>query len=337
MAKRISIINFKGGVGKTTLAFHLATGLARFHDASVLLVDVDHQSSLSDLCLGTERWNQVAESGDTLSKIFLSFVSEAHEMPGREIVTLNPTYDLLGGDGHERELYYFVDVVPASLDLDTIEIELTSTQQGSPIRSEWNKRTLICRWIEQTIYDDEFDYIIFDCPPATKIVSQNAIAASHGYIVPVIPEAVMQRGLPHLMGTISRIDRTLRAYSALSEREQRGRSIWAPNTKLAGITVSWVRGSIGERGTTLDHSRHLTELEDFISEEIGADRLFDPYIPHTTLVSRALGDNIPVYDLPLSTLNDNKLRVRETEDEEKTIDSFYKELVDEIKARIDDL
>ena len=33
MAKRISVINFKGGVGKTTLAFHLATGLARFHDA----------------------------------------------------------------------------------------------------------------------------------------------------------------------------------------------------------------------------------------------------------------------------------------------------------------
>ena len=47
MAKRISIINFKGGVGKTTLAFHLGTGLAKFHNARVLLIDVDHQSSLS--------------------------------------------------------------------------------------------------------------------------------------------------------------------------------------------------------------------------------------------------------------------------------------------------
>lgn len=42
-----------------------------------------------------------------------------------------------------------------------------------------NKRTLICRWLEESGVDDEYDLIIFDCPPATKIVSQNAIAASH--------------------------------------------------------------------------------------------------------------------------------------------------------------
>ena len=320
MAKRISIINFKGGVGKTTLAFHLATGLARFHDASVLLVDVDHQSSLSDLCLGTERWNQVAESGDTLSKIFLSFVSEAHEMPGREIVTLNPTYDLLGGDGHERELYYFVDVVPASLDLDTIEIELTSTQQGSPIRSEWNKRTLICRWIEQTIYDDEFDYIIFDCPPATKIVSQNAIAASHGYIVPVIPEAVMQRGLPHLRETVEYIDRMLRAYCELSPREPR--EIYVPETKLIGLAVTWRRGG-GGGDVIADHRRYLTNLQN----QWGVNML-RPHIPHTTLVSKALAQNIPVYDLPESDIDTWKVSGRE-------IHEHYRELVAEIKRRID--
>ena len=59
MAKRISIINFKGGVGKTTLAFHLGTGLAWLYDARVLLVDMDHQSSLSILCLGSQGWNKV--------------------------------------------------------------------------------------------------------------------------------------------------------------------------------------------------------------------------------------------------------------------------------------
>lgn len=159
MAKRISIINFKGGVGKTTLAFHLATGLARFHRVNgvrpnVLLVDMDHQSSLSDVCLGTKRWNAVAKAGDTVSKIFLSFVSETQEMPGREIVELNPVHNLMLGlaaaAAPRYTAYFGMDVVPASLDLDTIEIELTSAHQGSPIRSEWNKRTLICRWIEET-------------------------------------------------------------------------------------------------------------------------------------------------------------------------------------------
>ena len=56
MAKRVSIINFKGGVGKTTLAFNLAAGLARYHGARVLLVDMDHQSSLSIVCLGSDVW-----------------------------------------------------------------------------------------------------------------------------------------------------------------------------------------------------------------------------------------------------------------------------------------
>ena len=56
MAKRVSIINFKGGVGKTTLAFHLGTGLARYHQKRVLLIDMDHQSSLSIVCLGARGW-----------------------------------------------------------------------------------------------------------------------------------------------------------------------------------------------------------------------------------------------------------------------------------------
>ncbi len=56
MAKRISIINFKGGVGKTTIALHLAAGLVRYHNNQrVLLIDVDHQSSLSAIMLGRTR------------------------------------------------------------------------------------------------------------------------------------------------------------------------------------------------------------------------------------------------------------------------------------------
>ena len=327
MAKRISVINFKGGVGKTTLAYHLATRLARFHDAKVLLVDVDHQSSLSDVCLGTKKWNEVSEAGDTVSKIFLSFVSEAQEMPGSEIIKRNPIHDLMVGEdgGSDDTAYYYLEVVPASLDLDTIEIELTSTHQGSPIRSEWNKRTLICRWIEENTFsnwtiDGWFDYIIFDCPPATQIVSQNAIAASHGYIIPVIPEAVMQRGLPHLQRTVKYIDRMLKAYQDLSPREPR--KIYVPETKFIGLAVTWRRGG-GGKDEIQDHKEHLENLEN----DWGND-LIKPYIPHTTLVSKALAANIPVYDLPESDIDTWEVSGRE-------IHEHYRDLVTAIKLRID--
>lgn len=71
MAKRISVINFKGGVGKTTLGFNLAAGLSRYHVARVLLVDMDHQSSLSIVCLGPSRWQKIAEEGATVNRVFL--------------------------------------------------------------------------------------------------------------------------------------------------------------------------------------------------------------------------------------------------------------------------
>ena len=189
MAKRISVINFKGGVGKTTLAFNLAAGLARFHGARVLLVDMDHQSSLSIVCLGTQQWERAADSGATVTSVFRRFLLGS-TLPGQEIIH----------QGSFRSHHTYsknVSVIPADLDLDDTEIRLTSYYQGFENLSDWNKRTLICRWLEDNDVDDGFDYIVFDCAPATKVVTQNAIAASHGYIVPVVPEAVMERGAPH--------------------------------------------------------------------------------------------------------------------------------------------
>lgn len=159
MAHRISIINFKGGVGKTTLAFEFATGLVRYHKpCRVLLIDMDHQSSLSIICLGAVDWEKAAKGEKTTTEIIKPFISYS-QMPGREIIIENPLND--------RD-YENLDLVPASLQLDDAEIELTASHHGNAVQSEWDKRTLLCRWIEETGVDDEYDYIIFDCPPCHK-------------------------------------------------------------------------------------------------------------------------------------------------------------------------
>ena len=114
MAKRVSIINFKGGVGKTTLAFHLATGLSRYHDAvRVLLVDMDHQSSLSILCLGPDAWGEAVQEERTIDEVFKPFVGRRPELPNSELIIQNP----MG-----RSSYATLDLVPASLQLDDTEI-----------------------------------------------------------------------------------------------------------------------------------------------------------------------------------------------------------------------
>lgn len=228
MAKIVSVINFKGGVGKTTLAFNLAAGLARHDDKPrVLLIDVDHQSSLSIVCLDGHSWDQRVKQSLTTDAIFRPFISGSLKMPSKDLIVKKP-----------KKRYQNLDLVPASLGLDDTEIELTASHHGNAIHSEWDKRTLLCRWIEEVKITDEYEYVVIDCPPATKIVAQNAVAASHGYVVPVVPEAVMERGAPHLVRMIkSGIDKRLHALSTMGEH----RAAFVDGTKLVGLVITRIQ------------------------------------------------------------------------------------------------
>jgi chromosome partitioning protein len=177
----------------------------------------------------------------------------------------------------------------------------------------------MCRWLEETGVDEEFDYIIFDCPPATKIVSQNAIAASHGYIVPVIPEAVMERGAPHLAGMVrDGIDKRLKALATLGS----ARLMHVPDTALAGIAVTRIQTSgNANSGYTNDHTQHLQSLRRFWKKD-----LVEPYIEAGTGISQALADGEPVYEQP-HTQNIGG----------RGINTMYQKLTEALKNRIDAL
>lgn len=310
MAKRISIINFKGGVGKTTLSFNFAAGLARYHQAKVLLMDMDHQSSLSIVCLGARDWLANIGAGRSVNEIFKPFVGQSPTMPGAGIIC---------GTQLNKSFYSGLDIVPAHLELDDLEIELTASHHGNAIQSEWNKRTLVCRWLEETGVDDEYDYIIFDCPPATKIVSQNAIAASHGYIIPIVPEAVMERGAPHLANMVRNgIDKRLTALAALGTPK----SMHVPVTKLAGLAITRIQTSgNANSGYVNDHTQHLSSLIRTWKSD-----LIQPYIESGTGVSQALAEGAPVYDYAHTQNIGNR-----------GIHTMYQNLTKALKARVDAL
>src|SRR5260370_30733218 len=86
MAKRLSVINFKGGVGKTTFAFQFASGLARFHDSRVLLMDMDHQSSLSIVALTAPIWQKLVAANKTVNEIFRPFIGQDSAFPDKSII-----------------------------------------------------------------------------------------------------------------------------------------------------------------------------------------------------------------------------------------------------------
>jgi len=258
--------------------------------------------------MGPDQWEAAVHDERTVDKIFQHVTVNGAPFPGLEIICPNPIRD---------NLYPTLDVVPATLHLDDTEIELASSSSGNAIKSEWNKRTLLCRWLEE-IESDRYDYVIFDCPPATKLVSQNAIAASHGYIVPVVPEAVMERGAPHLVQLVHNgIDNKLRALAGFGEPYD----TYVPDTALVGIVVTRIQTARGESGFTLDHTAHLASLQ----RQWGR-RLVTPYIEQGIGISEALTSGVPVFDLGYT----QNVGLR-------GFPGRYRELVANLKTRIDTL
>ena len=259
--KKISVINFKGGVGKTTLSLHLAAFLAESH--KVLLIDVDHQSSLSIVLLGATLWEARVKDQKTINRVFESFCNRKITMPKDEIIVRNPIYER-----HEKHAYYMdfypnLDFVSAQFELDDTEIDLASTNYGNAMLSEWQKRTLLADWLDSISAKDKYDYVIFDCPPATKIVSQNALAASDAYVIPVIPDELSSRGVTHFRGIVERkVDAKL-AYlkvngnvSALDTPDN-----YSSSTRLAGIVPFLVRyAGNAASGYSNIHTEQLASL-----------------------------------------------------------------------------
>ena len=66
-------------------------------------------------------------------------------------------------------------------------------------------------WLDEINAKKKYDFIIFDCPPATKLVSQNALAASDYYLIPVIPDEMSSRGVTHFKNLVeNKIDAKLK-------------------------------------------------------------------------------------------------------------------------------
>lgn len=288
MTTKVSVINFKGGVGKSTLALHLATHLAQHK--RVLLVDVDHQSSLSIVVMGGDNWGRAAQRRRTCNTIFQSFCNRKVSMPGDKIICRNPFHKR----SPQYNFYPTLDLVPAQFELDDTEIEMASTTIGSPMLSEWHKRTLLTEWLDVVDIENNYDYVIFDCPPATKLVSQNAIAASDYFLIPVIPDAMSTRGVTHFRKLVAeKIDdklKYLRTNSGVSKGDVP--EAYTSRTEMAAI-VPYMAKHAGraESGLTNIHTEQLEALR----RQWGSDVL-QTVVRHMTGVAEALDAGWPVWN-----------------------------------------
>ena len=162
MVKTIAITNQKGGVGKTTTAVNLAASLAALR-RRVLLVDLDPQGNASMGC-GIQPQSASME-GVLLQSI--PMISAIVHLP------------------------YGFSILPADQRLASVEAQLMTQEDHEHIL----ERLLLS-------VQDRYDYILIDCPPATNLLTMNALVAADSVLIPVQCEYYALEGLAGLLKTI---------------------------------------------------------------------------------------------------------------------------------------
>ena len=165
MSKVISIVNQKGGVGKTTTAVNLAAGLGR-QGCKVLLIDIDPQGN--------------STSGYGLNKREIRLSSY-------DVLTKSAKID----DATVKTEFEGVSVVPSNMDLAGAEIEMIDL----PKREALLKGAI-------SLVRSKYDYILLDCPPSLGLITLNALTASDTVLVPIQCEYYALEGLSQLMSTV---------------------------------------------------------------------------------------------------------------------------------------
>lgn len=170
----VSMLNMKGGVGKTTLSYNMAWFAAEKKCLNVLAIDADPQSNLTQYFMGEYGYrNFVDKEGNlTICDIF-----EKNHWGSEIIYNIKSTY------------YYNLDLIPSCIDLVTT------------LKNPTQKDRKLSRFLAGV--KDNYDLILIDCPPTDSILTAACYLASEYVVIPVRPERLATIGLPLLARSIT--------------------------------------------------------------------------------------------------------------------------------------
>jgi len=244
----ISFINMKGGVGKTTSVVEVGTILANEHHKKVLIIDIDPQTNATFSLIGIDDWQEIKDTATIADVLGMNnkFSTREEEYNINDAIISNAC-------GINN-----LDLIPSHIELTFLDLDLSA---------EPGREDILNRQIEKL--DEEYDFILIDCPPNLTIAPQNALVVSDYIVVPVAPEFYAAIGLPLLINRIAQLKRKLRGCTV----------------EILGVLFTQVR-------RTNDHNHHLDTIRKTCNDDINI-HTFQTVIPFTTRISEAAKYNRP--------------------------------------------
>lgn len=185
MATVVSLINMKGGVGKTTLTMQLAHA-ADTADMKVLAIDLDPQSNLSQALMGTKDYlAHLKANSPTVVQIFDEYIPAGGNAKSPRKIDMDKLVLKKVGYWNSTTL----DLIPSRLEL------------SRSLKNPTGKERRLAKAVAQVA--DQYDLILIDCAPTESILTDAAYFASRYLIVPIKPEFMATIGLPLLARSIN--------------------------------------------------------------------------------------------------------------------------------------
>jgi chromosome partitioning protein len=268
--KIVSVINYKGGVGKTSLTANLGAELA-WRGKRVLLIDMDAQASLTFSFIPPDEWASRYEADRTIKAWFDAYeagrpikLTSLIERPERVTQKLN-------GRGT-------IDIIYSHLGLINVDLDLAGSLGGTNFTQSRQRFISVHRRLADGLAElaetDAYDVVLIDCPPNFNIVTKTAIIASDFILVPTRPDELSTLGIDYLMRSMSGLIGDYNEYAGLST----GGNVQPIAPKMVGVVFTMIQeyggGPISAQRTYMSRVRQSSGLPVFKSYIKRNDTLF---------------------------------------------------------------
>jgi len=275
----VAVMNYKGGVGKTSVTANLAGSLAA-RGFKVLLIDMDPQASLTFSFIKPEEWLKSFQKKRTL-KVWFDSIFEGDPIPLSSLIfTPDKCNSVVRKHADEGQ----VDLIASDLGLINVDLDLATELKGGTPAKQRRSYLKVHRYIANAlnhIDSDAYDVALIDCPPNFNIVTKNAIVASEHILIPAKPDYLSTLGIDYLKRSVQEL---IEEYNSFADDDE------GISPEILGVVFTMIAVTAGNA---------ISALRPYIKN---TEKLGIPAFAQQLRENKTIYADAPQYGVPVSLL-----------------------------------